>query len=177
MTAPTHPIEVAGLDEDELVADNFPTSPKGQAILQLLHDGVSLRRVVAIGAYRRSWTAAEVAWVKKHYIDAAPQAFQFLPTGYAPVRLRPGQLPRSVNLTARQADVLDGICRGLSAAEVAAEAGLARNTADQHIRAVVRALDAEDREEAVALAKTGLVRLFIVETRGGRPSRGDREDS
>lgn len=62
-------------------------------------------------------------------------------------------------LTARQADVLALLGRGMSTREIAAELGIAGDTARNHIRSLLRELGAHTRLEAVVKAhRIGLLR-------------------
>jgi DNA-binding NarL/FixJ family response regulator len=63
-----------------------------------------------------------------------------------------------VRLTPRQAQVLDLLARGRSTDQMAGELGVARETARNHVRAVLRALGVHSRLEAVIAAhERGLV--------------------
>jgi PAS domain S-box-containing protein len=57
-----------------------------------------------------------------------------------------------LNLTPRQAEVLDLLERGRSTAQIAAELSLSTETVRNHIRRVLRATGAHSRLEAVAIA-------------------------
>ena len=156
----THPLPEPEPADD--VPDPFPISPKGLALLGLLRAGVSLHRIIAIGCYRQAWTPQEARWAKRHYIDNQPDDGQFIPPGFAPTPDWVSTVPR-VQITPRQAAVLEAMCRGLNLAEVALELDLTRNTISQHIRRVVVALGAKDAEHAVALATRGRVRVYVVD--------------
>jgi DNA-binding CsgD family transcriptional regulator len=80
--------------------------------------------------------------------------------GLATVEGRPGALepPADVHLTPRQAQVLDLLARGWSTDQMAQELGVARETVRNHVRAILRALGAHSRLEAVVAAhERGLV--------------------
>lgn len=76
--------------------------------------------------------------------------------GEAPVSPR---LPQP-NLTAREMDILWGIAKGFTYAELADRLGLSRQTVPVHIRNIYRKLQASNRSEAVFEAsRLGLIRL------------------
>jgi DNA-binding NarL/FixJ family response regulator len=155
-------------DLEDQISATLATSPKVDHALRLLRGGASLHRVIAVGRYRNSWTPAEARWIKKHYIDDAPLDGEWRPSVYTPRPTR-GVTRPVATLTPRQAGVLDGLCRGLDAADIADEHGLTRNTVQYHIRGIVRLLDAVTPGHAATLARTGQVRLLIVDNRSGRP--------
>lgn len=170
MTTTIHPVPTPDPDH---AADKFATSPRGQQLLGLLRDGVAIPRIIAIGRYRNSWTAPEVLWAKRYYVDAVIDDDQWIPAGYDPQ-------PRTVaadevHITPRIAEALDGLCRGLSVAEIAAEIGVAHNTAEQYVRSAVRGLGATSRLNAIQRAQSGQVRLFLLERgRGSVPATAIR---
>jgi DNA-binding CsgD family transcriptional regulator len=145
--------------------DRYPLTTTGRQLIRLLRDGVSLERIAAIGRYRRSWTSAEVLWAKRRYIDHDPDDRQFIPSGFDQVQVPP--FSPQVVITARQAEVLDGLCRGLWVPQIAAELGLSQNTVERYIRQTIRLMGAEDVLHAVTLAQGGWVRLIVAERRGG----------
>lgn len=64
------------------------------------------------------------------------------------------------SLTARELDVLYGIAKGLTYAELADNLGLSRQTVPVHIRNIYRKLQSSNRSEAVfEAARLGLIRL------------------
>jgi DNA-binding CsgD family transcriptional regulator len=66
---------------------------------------------------------------------------------------------RNVNLTPRQLEVLGLLADGLAAKAIAARLGVALPTVRNHIREILRALDAHSQLEALANARTaGLLR-------------------
>lgn len=150
------------------VPDFLHLSPSGQAILALLRAGVSEARVTDIGRYRGTWTAAQVRWAKRHYIQNNPHTGEWNPPWLSPP---PGRAAtgRPVTLSPRQAMVLDGMCRGLTAHQIATESGLAVNTVQHHVRGTIRAIGARDHLGAVAIATSGRVQLFIAGDRRSRP--------
>ncbi|MGZ3241074.1 MAG: response regulator [Burkholderiaceae bacterium] len=60
--------------------------------------------------------------------------------------------PQAIRLTRRQQDVLRLICRGLSTPEIAIQLGLTNGTVDDHVKALLMALDVKNRAQAVAKA-------------------------
>lgn len=64
------------------------------------------------------------------------------------------------NLTAREMDILWGVAKGFTYAELADRLGLSRQTVPVHIRNIYRKLQASNRSEAVFEAnRLGLIRL------------------
>lgn len=157
------------LDPETDIPDSFELTPRGEQLISLLRAGVAVRRVIDIGRYRRSWTPEEVLWVKRHYLDNAPEPTQWVPTGFTPEPTPEGVTAPRVEITPRQADVIDGLCRGLDTGQLRHELELAGNTLAQYLRTVMRSLGAATPEHAADLARTGRVRLFVVVRRGGRP--------
>jgi DNA-binding NarL/FixJ family response regulator len=86
-----------------------------------------------------------------------PQALADFRNGAAPARPDPGAL------TPRQTDVLHGLMRGLPNKLIARELGLTEGTVKIHIAAILRALQARNRTEAVVVARD----LGIVPPRPG----------
>jgi DNA-binding NarL/FixJ family response regulator len=85
------------------------------------------------------------------------QALADFRAGATPPRADPGAL------TPRQTDVLHGLMRGLPNKLIARELGLTEGTVKIHIAAILRALQAKNRTEAVVVARD----LGIVPPRAG----------
>jgi DNA-binding NarL/FixJ family response regulator len=68
---------------------------------------------------------------------------------------------RQVILTARQADVLDGICYGYSNRRIGSVLGVTEDTVKRHISYLFTALGARDRCHAAVLAASGAVRITV----------------
>lgn len=75
------------------------------------------------------------------------QALADFRDGLPPARANPGAL------TPRQTDVLHGLMRGLPNKLIARELGLTEGTVKIHIAAILRALQAKNRTEAVVVAR------------------------
>ena len=60
--------------------------------------------------------------------------------------------PPAPSLTDRQRDILDGLTRGLTNAEIANQLGIALDSVKEHINVVFSKLGAANRTEAVAIA-------------------------
>jgi DNA-binding NarL/FixJ family response regulator len=120
------------------------------AIAALLDKGLPPERVAAVGVYRRSWTAADVAGVVAWRNTPDPE--EPPPTSYRWQPPRDTREPREVVITPRMADVLNGICRGLRAHEIADELGLAEETVKTHMQKLYARLGVRDRAHAAALA-------------------------
>lgn len=72
---------------------------------------------------------------------------------------QPDDAARSL-LTAREMDILWGIAKGFTNAEIAERLGISRQTVPVHIRNIYRKLEASNRSEAVFEAsRLGLIRL------------------
>jgi PAS domain S-box-containing protein len=145
--------DVKGRPLSELVAPEYVPLVQRQ-LRRKLEDGVPVTDYVvevitADGRRRR----AEISSVAIAHGDDAHAIF-----GVA----RPGPLshPSRVNveLTPRQHEVLQLLAKGASTDAIAARLHLSRETVRNHIRAVLRALGAHSRLEAVAIAhRRGLV--------------------
>ena len=80
-------------------------------------------------------------------------------TPWSPPTLRTP--PADVTLTPQQANVLTGICRGDSNADIGRALFLTEDTVKTHARRLFAALGARNRFHAVALACTGQVRISV----------------
>ena len=77
---------------------------------------------------------------------------------------RPRPFPpstRTATITKRQAQVLDGLCDGLSNAEIGAGMFVTHNTVKTTAKALYRRLGARNRNHAVCLALTGQVAITV----------------
>ena len=72
------------------------------------------------------------------------------------------------SITARQADVLAGICHGHSNAQIGARLAISTDTVKSHVKGVLRALEAHDRAHAAALAASGQVTVHVRDTSAWR---------
>lgn len=124
-------------------------------IAELIDGGASAERVIRIGLHRRSWTPSDVHRVVR--VLAA--------TGHGEhVRWMPPRFngqPADVVLTPRQMAVVDGLCRGLTNAGIAAERHVTEDTVKTHLRAVYGRLDAADRAQVTAWVWSGRARVFV----------------
>lgn len=69
--------------------------------------------------------------------------------------------PVTAVLTPRQADVLTAICHGLSNAQIGRRLYVSEETVRTHCKRLYRAMKANDRAHAVALALSGQVQVDI----------------
>lgn len=68
---------------------------------------------------------------------------------------------RTVELAPMLLNVLDSLCEGKDNAAIAADWGITADTVKTHLKRLFRALQADDRAHAVALATTGAVDVRI----------------
>ena len=72
----------------------------------------------------------------------------------------PGPQLNTAKLTPREIDILWGIAKGFSYAEIAGHLGMSRQTVPGHIKSIYRKLEVHTRGEAVFEAvQQGLIRL------------------
>jgi DNA-binding NarL/FixJ family response regulator len=77
---------------------------------------------------------------------------------------RPPHWPRPetiASITGRQAEVLDGLCDGLSNKQIAARLFITEMTVKTHVKGLLAALGARDRTHAAVLAITGQVVIHV----------------
>jgi two-component system nitrate/nitrite response regulator NarL len=85
----------------------------------------------------------------------------------APFRLHvPDGAPPIVVITPRQADVLTGLCEGLSNADIGARLYITEDTVKTHVRRLLPVLGARSRCHAVALVLSGQVRVLVHDPKG-----------
>ena len=86
----------------------------------------------------------------KHWIEER--------TGYSPQDRN--QEENMQPLSTREMEVLNSVTRGLSNKEIALELGISHQTVKNHVTAILRKLDVEDRTQAAVYAlRHGWVRL------------------
>jgi DNA-binding NarL/FixJ family response regulator len=79
-----------------------------------------------------------------------------------PFRLRiPRRVPPMVVLSPRQADVLTGLCEGLSNGDIGRRLYITEDTVKTHVRRLLPVLGARSRCHAVALVLSGQVRVLV----------------
>jgi DNA-binding NarL/FixJ family response regulator len=131
---------VSGEDDPALVRETFERGalgfiPKSSSTAVILS---ALRLVLSGGTY-----------VPREAMAAAPPAPAQTP--------RPARNLRGLDITPRQAEVLDLVLAGKSNKAICRELGLAEGTVKNHVAAVLKALNATNRVEAViAAAKLGI---------------------
>ena len=121
----------------------------------LLKDADSIELVEAIEELRagRSPISSSIARVIVRRLGAPPPAggITAAATGTAPL---------AALLTPRETDILWGIAKGLTYAELAQQLDISRHTVQVHVKKVYRKLEASNRSEAVFNAsRQGLIRL------------------
>lgn len=82
---------------------------------------------------------------------------RYIPAG---IRQRLGELGTRKQLSPREAEVLDGMRRGLTNRDIAKTLAISEHTVKAHVRAVLTKLESADRAEAVARGyQQGLLRV------------------
>lgn len=82
---------------------------------------------------------------------------RYIPAG---IRQRLGELGTRKQLSPREAEVLDGMRRGLTNRDIAKTLAISEHTVKAHVRAVLSKLESADRAEAVARGyQQGLLRV------------------
>jgi len=69
--------------------------------------------------------------------------------------------PHVASITARQADVLAGMCLGLTNAAIGRQLNISEESVKQYTSRLYRALNARDRCNAVALAVSGQIIVHV----------------
>lgn len=116
-------------------------------ILAMVQGGHTVPHIIEVGAYHRSWTAADVARVLKDN-GVVPPGFAL--DEVAPLPGRRVELP-----TAMHVAICEQVCRGLSNAEVAEVLGLAESTVKTCLRVIIERMEARHRLDLVVGVLTG----------------------
>lgn len=123
-------------------------------ILDLLLAGVPKSHITERGLYQRAWNAADVERVAARQVIPKQEAGRWtVPT------LR--DKTRTVTIPPRLADILAGCCEGLTNKQIGTRLFITEDTVKTHMRRLLRALEANDRAHAVALACSGQVDVVI----------------
>lgn len=79
------------------------------------------------------------------------------------VAWRPPRLtyPATAVISARQAQILAGICHGYTDERIGRDLHITKNTVKTHIKRLLRAVDARDRTHLAALACSGQIALHV----------------
>jgi DNA-binding CsgD family transcriptional regulator len=149
------------------------------AIAALLDKGLSVDRVAEIGVYRGTRTAP--AWTRddverlaaprrqvKPQPPEKPQRAKTKPPKPSATPWEPPPAPDEppvVTLTARQGEVFDLLCEGLSGPEIAARLGTSEETVRTLSKRTRIALGARNGVHAVVLALSGQVVVKVAEKR------------
>ena len=130
-----------------------------------LPDGIRLLKCAfaTFSSIGFAWRAASVAlWLHKltserKWLREAESAVAEFPKSAIAREIRrrasSAEDERLARLTATQRRVFELVCRGLSDAAIAAELGIAINTARNHVAAVRQSFDARSRAQVVAIAR------------------------
>jgi DNA-binding NarL/FixJ family response regulator len=76
--------------------------------------------------------------------------------------------PRQVFLSARQAEVLTGLCEGFTYRRIGRDMGIADVSVKNYVWAINQAMGTRDRCHAVALAVSGAVDIIVLPGRSRR---------
>ena len=131
---------ISVLADDHTVLEAIEAGAAGY----LLKDAEAIELVEAIEELcaGRSPISSSIARIIVRRLNAPPQAAA-LPT-----------------LTARESEILWGIAKGFTYAELAQQLGISRQTVPVHVKNIYRKLEANNRSEAVFEAsRLGLIRL------------------
>lgn len=87
----------------------------------------------------------------------------------APPTWRPPRLaaPGAAIISARQAQILAGICHGYTDERIGRDLHITDNTVKTHIKRLLRAVDARNRTHLAALACSGQLAVFVDTHRTG----------
>lgn len=130
---------ISVLADDRTVLEAIEAGASGY----LLKDAEAIELVEAIEELRagRSPISPSIARIIVRRLNAPP----------------PGPLPE---LTARESEILWGIAKGFTYAELAQQLGISRQTVPVHVKNIYRKLEANNRSEAVFEAsRLGLIKL------------------
>ncbi|HEY8102614.1 MAG TPA: response regulator transcription factor [Burkholderiaceae bacterium] len=121
--------------------------------------GMANKCTIITGSNNPQWRAEAVAMgmlgyiVKAIRVEDFKKALQAVLKGDATfLETASPEKPQAIRLTRRQQDVLRLICRGLSTPEIATQLGLTSGTVDDHVKALLMALEVKNRAQAVAKA-------------------------
>jgi DNA-binding CsgD family transcriptional regulator len=170
-------------------------SVRDSQILELLHAGAPMNRIVAIGAHRNSWTVQQVGivvarWYRPEDSTGRKPGPKPRPRPTPPAKVTPLPVaragtvtpaptaagwvppppaqPHQAILTGRQALVLQQLLTGGSNAHIAARLSIAEDTVKSHMRAVLNALGVTDRTAAAVAVLTGQVHVKVGEGQRAR---------
>jgi DNA-binding NarL/FixJ family response regulator len=138
-----------------------PPTVREQQILDMLNAGLQPDRVVQIGSYRRAWSPEDVRRVVyRQGAGGRDPWVRWMPSP-PPIPGDGPPEPLEVELTLNQSMVLDGMCRGLSNEEIAAERQRPVDTIKSQIRVILAVLRVADRTQAAAVVWSGAVRVYV----------------
>ncbi len=135
---------ISVLADDETVVQAIEAGAAGY----LLKDADPFELIEAVEELRagRSPISSSIARVIVRRLNEPPAAPPLLPLGRA--------------LTAREIDILWGIAKGLTYAELGEQLGISKQTVPVHVKSIYRKLEANNRAEAVYEAsRRGLLKL------------------
>lgn len=149
---------ISVLADDKTVIEAIEAGAAGY----LLKDADSIELVEAIEELRagRSPISSSIARIIVRRLNAGAPSSKPMPEPVQEPVPEPAPAPLAQALTPREMEILWGIAKGFTYAEVAERLGISRLTVPVHIKSIYRKLAANNRSEAVFEAsRLGLIRF------------------